>query len=85
MDRLVLPTLERAAGEPPGRRYEVAFNPEFLRESTAVKDYFAPPKIVVGEREPGVTRRLLGIYDGIDAPFFEVPFAVAEMAQVRRQ
>ena len=67
MDRLVLHARARAAGEPPGRRYEVAFNPEFLRESTAVKDYFAPPKIVVGEREPGVTRRLLGIYDGIDA------------------
>jgi GDP-mannose 6-dehydrogenase len=81
MDRLVLPTLERAVGEPPGRRYEVAFNPEFLRESTAVKDYFAPPKIVVGERQPGVTQRLLGIYDGIDAPFFEVPMMVAEMAK----
>jgi GDP-mannose 6-dehydrogenase len=81
MDRLVLPTLARAAGEAPGRRYEVAFNPEFLRESTAVKDYFAPPKIVIGERKPGITRRLLGIYDGIDAPCFEVPFAVAEMAK----
>ena len=81
MDRLVLPTLERAAGEPPGKRYEVAFNPEFLREATAVKDYFAPPKIVVGEREPGITKRLLGIYDGIDAPFFEVPFPVAEMGK----
>ena len=29
-------------------------------------DYFAPPKIVIGEREPGITGRLLGIYDGID-------------------
>jgi GDP-mannose 6-dehydrogenase len=81
MTRLVLPTLERAAGSPPGRRYEAAFNPEFLRESTAVKDYFAPPKIVVGERERGVTKRLLGMYDGIEAPFFEVPFAVAEMGK----
>lgn len=81
IERLVLPTLERSTGEPPGQRYEVAFNPEFLREATAVKDYFAPPKIVVGEREPGITKRLLGIYDGIDAPFFEVSFAVAEMGK----
>ena len=64
----MLPTLERAAGDPPGRLYEAAFNPEFLRESTAVKDYFALPKIVVGEREKGITRRLLGMYDGIEAP-----------------
>jgi len=52
-----------------------------LRESTAVKDYFSPPKIVVGERVPGITRRLLGIYDRLDAPFFEVPFGVAEMVK----
>ncbi|HRX72903.1 MAG TPA: nucleotide sugar dehydrogenase [Hyphomonas sp.] len=81
MERLVLPTLATAAGESPGRLYEVAFNPEFLRESTAVKDYYNPPKIVVGEREPGVSRRLLGIYDGLDAPFFEVGFAAAEMVK----
>ena len=59
--------------------------PEFLREATAVKDYLAPPKIVIGEREPGITRRLLGIYDGIDAPLFEVPFAGRRDGQVRRQ
>jgi GDP-mannose 6-dehydrogenase len=81
MQRLVLPTLEAAAGEAPGRLYEVAFNPEFLRESTAVKDYYAPPKIVIGERHPGASRRLLGIYDGLDAALFEVGFAEAEMVK----
>ncbi|MGD9508740.1 MAG: nucleotide sugar dehydrogenase [Geminicoccaceae bacterium] len=81
MQRLVLPTLERAAGEGPGPLYEAAFNPEFLRESTAVKDYFNPPKIVIGERAKGVTGRLLGIYDAIDAPLFEVPLMVAEMGK----
>jgi len=81
MERLVLPTLANAAGEPPGQRYEVAFNPEFLRESTAVKDYHAPPKIVIGERFPGASRRLKGIYDELDAPFFEVGFAAAEMVK----
>lgn len=82
MERLVMPTLARTTGEAPGTRYEVAFNPEFLREATAIKDYFAPPKIVIGEREKGVTRRLLGIYDRIDAPLFEVPMGIAEMAKV---
>jgi GDP-mannose 6-dehydrogenase len=82
MDRLLLPALEAAAGEPPGRRYEVAYNPEFLREASAVEDYRAPPKIVVGERARGATRRLRGLYDGIAAPFLEVPFAVAEMAKL---
>jgi GDP-mannose 6-dehydrogenase len=79
MDDVVVPTLTAAVGEAPGHRYEIAFNPEFLRETTAISDYDAPAKIVIGEREPGATNRLLGLYDAIDAPVFELPFAAAEM------
>jgi GDP-mannose 6-dehydrogenase len=82
MESLVIPAMAAAAGAAPGDRYEVAFNPEFLRESVAVADYFRPPKIVVGERQPGVTQRLRGLYDGIGAPLFEVPFRVAEMIKM---
>ncbi len=81
MENLVLPRLSAAAGEPPGRRYEAVYNPEFMRESTAIADYFNPPKIVVGERFPGAAQELCGMYDGIDAPVFKVPFAVAEMVK----
>jgi GDP-mannose 6-dehydrogenase len=81
MQRLVLPTLEVAAGETPGCLYEIAFNPEFLRESTAVRDYYAPPKIVIGERRRGASQRLKGIYDGLEAPVFEVGFVEAEMVK----
>jgi GDP-mannose 6-dehydrogenase len=35
----------------------------------------------VGERFPGAAQELYGIYDGIDAPVFNVPFAVAEMVK----
>ena len=78
MDGVILPAIAEAAGGPPGAAYEIAYNPEFLRESTAVADYFAPARIVIGEREPGVARRLRGLYDGIDAPVFETTFAEAE-------
>ena len=82
MQELLLPALELAAGEPPGGRWEAACNPEFLREGSAVADFLAPPKIVIGERVPGITRRLRGLYDGISAPLLEVPYAVAEMAKL---
>lgn len=81
MEELVLPGLREAAGEMPGDRYEVAFNPEFLREGTAIQDYRHPPKIVIGERFPGATGRLRGLYDGIDAPLFEVGFSEAEFVK----
>ncbi len=78
MDGVVLPALAEAAGAQPGPTYEIAYNPEFLRESTAVADYFAPSRIVIGERAPGAAQRLGGLYDGIDAPVFETCFAEAE-------
>jgi GDP-mannose 6-dehydrogenase len=81
MEHFILPTLEHTIGEGPGPRWEVAYNPEFLRESTSVEDYYSPPKIVIGERRPGLTRQLLGLYAGIDAPLFEVSFAVAEFSK----
>ena len=82
METLVVPAITAAAGAPPGARYEVAFNPEFLRESVAIADYFQPSRIVVGERYPGATQRLRGLYDGIVAPLFEVSFRVAEMIKM---
>ena len=82
MEDVVLPALVAAAGENPGTRFEAVLNPEFLRESTAIQDYYAPSRIVVGEREPGASKRLLGVYDHIDAPFFELPYRTAEMVKL---
>ena len=82
LEETIIPALIEAAGAPPGGRYEIAFNPEFLRESSAIEDYYAPAKIVIGEREPGITDRLRRIYDSIDAPLFELPFAAAEMIKL---
>ena len=82
MEDVVLPVLIDAAGEDPGTRFEAVLNPEFLRESTAIQDYYAPSRVVVGERVPGATKRMLGIYDHIDAPFFELPYRTAEMVKL---
>lgn len=82
MEEVILPVLIDAAGEDPGTRFEAVLNPEFLRESTAIQDYYAPSRVVVGEREPGATKRMLGVYDHIDAPFFELPYRTAEMVKL---
>lgn len=82
MEEVILPVLIDAASEDPGTRFEAVLNPEFLRESTAIKDYYAPSRVVVGERQPGVTKRMLGVYDHIDAPFFELPYRTAEMVKL---
>ena len=46
-DRLV-PRLEAASGGKLGKDFGVCYNPEFLREGTAVADFFGPPITVLG-------------------------------------
>lgn len=75
---VVLPELERASGRSAGDGWDVCNNPEFLREGTSLRDYDEPPRILVGEREPGGGAPVLGLYEGIDAPRFSVPLEVAE-------
>lgn len=74
----VLPILRETCGAdaPP-----VVFHPEFLREGSSVEDFFAPPKIVVGEERPGVGAPLLTLYTGIDAPRFVTSIETAEMVK----
>ncbi|MEK1895455.1 MAG: nucleotide sugar dehydrogenase [Rhizobium sp.] len=49
MEELVIPTLEKASGKIAGRDFGVAYYPEFLRESTAIADYYKPGAIVFGQ------------------------------------
>jgi UDPglucose 6-dehydrogenase len=52
---------------PPGATYEVASNPEFLREGTAVADTLAPDRIVVGAESERAVAMLRELY----APIIE--------------
>ena len=44
MRSVVIPTLEQASGKVAGVDFGVCNNPEFLREGTAVFDYYNPPR-----------------------------------------
>jgi GDP-mannose 6-dehydrogenase len=74
----VIPVVEQAAGRRIGEGWDVAVNPEFLREGVSLEDYDRPSRILVGERAPGVGQRVLGLYERITAERFVVPLEVAE-------
>ena len=81
MRGLVIPTLECAAGMAAGDVLQIANNPEFLRESTAVYDYDNPPKTVVGAEDPGVARAVLALYEALPGPKIATRLEVAEMVK----
>lgn len=77
-EKVVIPALERGLGGKLPERVEVAVNPEFLREGTAVHDFFNPPKTVVGSARDSTAETVVGLYAGIEAPVFKTPIKVAE-------
>ena len=81
MRSVVIPTLEQAAGKVAGVDFGVCNNPEFLREGTAVFDYYNPPKTVIGETDDRAGQLLLGLYANMQAPVVRTTVETAEMVK----
>ncbi|MGA1619792.1 MAG: UDP-glucose dehydrogenase family protein, partial [Pirellulales bacterium] len=66
--------IERRLREATSRDWQVASNPEFLKEGAAIEDFQKPDRVVVGVRTPAVAEKLHALY----APFLrtENPFLV---------
>ena len=76
---VVIPILEDCSGKKAGVDFGVAVNPEFLRESTAIKDYDQPPMTVIGELDKTSGDLLQSLYEELDAPIIRKDIEVAEM------
>ena len=68
-----------------GVKFRVASNPEFLRESTSVSDFFHPDRIVIGVDEPGDAKQLEEIYGPIVNRKFRSPRTVEVVPNMRHQ
>jgi UDPglucose 6-dehydrogenase len=60
-------------GTNPGAKFRVASNPEFLREGTAVADFFHPDRIVIGVEEQESEQELRELYRPILEGRFRCP------------
>src|SRR5580698_2207095 len=81
MKGIVIPTLEEYSGKKAGVDFGVCNNPEFLREGSAVKDFNAPPKTVIGEVDRESGDALATLYSKLDAPFIRTDVETAEMVK----
>ncbi len=73
------PALARASGLEAGRDFGVAYNPEFLREGSAVDDFFNAELTVIGADDPKSAESLLELYRGIGGKHVVIPMRTAEM------
>jgi UDPglucose 6-dehydrogenase len=59
--------------------FDVASNPEFLREGSAVEDAFYPDRIVIGAPTSAVAEKLSGLYAPLQRPIFITDVTSAEI------
>ena len=81
MRNVVIPALEASSGRRAGVEFGVCINPEFLREGTAVHDYYNPPKTVIGELNRASGDLLATLYARIAAPLIRTDVETAEMVK----
>ncbi|MEM7286006.1 MAG: nucleotide sugar dehydrogenase [Actinomycetota bacterium] len=74
--------LVEASGRQPGVGVGYACHPEFLRETTAIADFFDPPVIVFGCDEPATLTQCRAMYTReFEAPTVEVDVGEAAMVK----
>lgn len=78
---VVIPAIEKASGRTHGVDFGVVMNPEFLREASAVADFYNPPKVVIGTDVERSAEILKSLAPPGDAPVVVVPYEVAEMVK----
>jgi GDP-mannose 6-dehydrogenase len=75
---VVKPILEESSSKCVGRDLGLCFNPEFLREGSAVADFYDPPFTIIGSGNPADAERVRTLYDWLDAELVVCDVQVAE-------
>jgi len=80
-ESVVVPTLEKASRKKAGTDFGVCFHPEFLREGSAIADFFEPTFTVLGTFADSDTNVLRELYKWAPGKLFETSATTAEMVK----
>jgi len=78
MRNLIMPRLAEACGNVP---FSVAFNPEFLREGSAVADFNEPAKTIVGAADEETAAAVMSLYEHLPGCKIVTEFETAELVK----
>lgn len=76
---LIRPVLEESSGKKCGEQFGLAANPEFLREGSAVEDFFHPDRIIIGVQDANSRAVLETLYRSFSCPKLVTGIKTAEM------
>jgi GDP-mannose 6-dehydrogenase len=79
VDGVLRAALEGASGKRAGVDFGLAYNPEFLREGSAVADFFGAAYTVIGAGDDRSAAALKALYDGVGGDLLVTPIRTAEM------
>lgn len=68
IDELLIPILERCSGKVVGKELGFVYNPEFLREGTALSDFDDPPWSIIGAHDQKAGDIVASLYTQLSAP-----------------
>jgi len=71
--------IEAISGKKNGRGFSLVFNPEFIREGSAIEDYLNPPYIILGAQQPEHTRVIRKVFENISAEKIYSSIELAEL------
>jgi GDP-mannose 6-dehydrogenase len=80
-ENVVLPILEKESGKQCGRDFTVCYNPEFMREGSAVADFLNPPYTIMGASDSNHLAPLRELYKDTPGTLYETTIPVAEMVK----
>ncbi|HCP81477.1 MAG TPA: nucleotide sugar dehydrogenase [Octadecabacter sp.] len=76
-----IPVLEAASGKKAGAEFGVGYYPEFLRESTAIEDYYDPGLIAFGALDDATRDILTDLNKNLNCQIHTVDLRTAEMVK----
>jgi GDP-mannose 6-dehydrogenase len=81
VEDVLRPIVEAESGKQEGVDFHVCFQPEFLREGSAIRDYDKPPFTVVGAKAPAPGNKLRELFGHLPCEFITTSVRSAEMVK----
>jgi len=73
------PLLEKESAKQAGKDFGICMNPEFMRETTAIHDFYHPPFTIIGACDDRAAERVATLYSSLKAAVERTSIPVAEL------